>query len=842
MLNPEKEPVLPPATAGDAAALAHSLSRLQATLEATTDAIVVTDEKGTITWFNENALKLWGVSREMFVTENRAELRKIAASLVKDPVPFLERIEEIYAVWPPETFDIIEFKDGRVVERYSKWQLVNGQKVGRVWSFHDITNRAEEITRRKQAVAHLNLALAAGELGDWSWSIHTDEIVFGARGLQIFGLKPGTTITWKKLREYLHFDDRERARLAVERALATHSAYRIEYRVRRPSGEHCWVAANGQGVYAPDGSVTGMIGIVQDITERKNVEEALREEYAITEQLNSVAQALVTELDVSKIVQIITDAGTKITRAQFGAFFYNVLDEKGGSYMLYALSGVPRAAFEKFPMPRATALFGPTFRGEGVIRLDDVRKDPRFGHNAPHHGMPAGHLPVISYLAVPVISRSGTVLGGLFFGHSEAGVFTERDEKIIVGIAAQTAAAMDTATAYQAEQQARAAAEQANQAKDHFLAALSHELRTPLTPVLALLSDLCTNSSSLPKKVARDLETMRRNVELESRLIDDLLDLTRISQGKLELHLTPVPLGEVIEDAIKTCLADLKARDLNLVRDITEPERMVLIDGARITQILWNLLKNSIKFTPPGGTITIRARIHESGDLPQLTIEVEDTGKGIEACHLQRLFKAFEQGDRQITRQFGGLGLGLAISRAIAESHLGTLTASSLGLGLGSIFTLSLPLQNPLKVHLDVSPAQRQSSTIAGPPTKGNHPWRVLLVEDHTDTAVSLHTLLTRRGYSVEIAKDIATALQLVNAKEFDILVSDLGLPDGTGYELMQQLAARYPALRGIALSGYGMDEDIRRCMAAGFTEHLVKPVKISQLEEALARVTGKIG
>lgn len=822
--------------------MAHSLSLLQATLEATTDAIIVTNEKGIVTWFNENALKLWGVTREMFVTENRAELRKLAASMVKHPIPFLERIEEIYTVWPPETFDIIEFNDGRVVERYSKWQLVNGEKVGRVWSFHDITNRAVEATRRKQAVAHLNLALAAGELGDWSWSTHTDEVVFGARGLEIFGLKPGTTISWTKLRDYLHVDDRERARIAVERALATHSAYRIEYRVRRPSGENCWVAANGQGVYAADGSITGMIGIVQDITERKNVEEALREEYAITEQLNSVARALATELDISKIVQLITDAGTKVTRAQFGAFFYNVLDDKGGSYMLYALSGVPREAFSKFPMPRATGLFGPTFRGEGVIRRDDVRQDLRFGHNAPHHGMPAGHLPVVSYLAVPVISRSGTVLGGLFFGHSEAGVFTERDEKIIVGIAAQTAAAMDTATAYQAEQQARAAAEQANHAKDHFLAALSHELRTPLTPVLALLSDLCTNASSLPKKITRDLETMRRNVELESRLIDDLLDLTRISQGKLELHLTPVPLGEVIEDAIKTCLPELKARDLNLVRDITEPERMILVDGARITQILWNLLKNSIKFTPAGGSITIRTRIHESAELPQLTIEVEDTGKGIESSHLQRLFKAFEQGDRQITRQFGGLGLGLAISRAIAESHLGTLTANSLGPGLGSTFTLSLPLQNADKSAFETNPVALKPSVLSPPSATVSQPWRILLVEDHTDTAVSLHTLLTRRGYSVEVAKDVTTALQHVNKQEFDILVSDLGLPDGTGYELMSQLAVRCPSLRGIALSGYGMDEDIRKCFVAGFSEHLVKPVKISQLEEALNRLTGRMG
>ena len=285
---------------------------------------------------------------------------------------------------------------------------------------------------------------------------------------------------------------------------------------------------------------------------------------SITEQLHEIAKALATELDLSKVVQIITDAGTRVTRAQFGAFFYNVLDEKGASFMLYTLSGVPREEFEKFPMPRATHLFGPTFRGEGVIRADDIRKDPRFGRNAPITACPQGHLPVVSYLAVPVFSRSGEVIGGLFFGHEDAGVFTERDEKIVLGVAAQAAAAMDVARLYQGEQQARAFAEQASQTKDHFIAALSHELRTPLTPVLGDPFRPSTGSGD-PFGLAQDLETVRRNVELEARLIDDLLDLTRITRGKLELHCAEVPLRRLIEDAINTCLPDLQAKHLNLV-------------------------------------------------------------------------------------------------------------------------------------------------------------------------------------------------------------------------------------------------------------------------------------
>lgn len=1069
---------------------------MRATLESTTDGIIVGDEHGRVTDYNEKALQILGINRELLPFERQAELRATVTRQLKDPEQFMARVQDIYTTWPPETFDVLEMLDGRIIERYSKIQRIGERNVGRVWSFRDITERrkteaalqashaqfstvinqspvgiylldhqlrfrhinpkalpvfggltdligrdwvevihilwpkeaadglvqqfqhtlktgesyfgvgfssdradrpgkeyydweihratlpegeygivvyftdvsahvlaqealresearlrtafnqaavgmaqaelngkfeqvnqrmadilgytpeelcqrtfleithpddraatsakvrqllageipdyalekrylckdgrvvwsritvtllkdasgqprrfigvVEDITERKQAeesiresATRLDLALAAGKLGNWSWSLDNDIVIFGPRGYEIFGLPPKTPVTWTQLREYLHKDDRERARLAVEQALATKTDYSVEYRVNRPSGERCWVLATGQGVYDKDGQVTSMIGVVQDITERKNVEEALREEYIITEQLNDVARALATELDVGKIVQMITDAGTRITRAQFGAFFYNVLDEKGASYMLYALSGVPREAFSKFPMPRATGLFGPTFRGEGVIRLDDVRQDSRFGHNAPYHGMPAGHLPVVSYLAVPVISRSGKVLGGLFFGHSEPGIFNERDEKIIVGVAAQAAAAMDTAQAYQAEQVARAAAEQANLAKDHFLAALSHELRTPLTPVLALLSNLCEDAS-LPPVVLHDLETMRRNVELEARLIDDLLDLTRISRGKLELHPARISIGQVIEDAIETCQLELKARRLTLTREIANPHQTILVDGARITQILWNLLKNAIKFTPEGGHITVRAELGSYDDGQLLTIEVQDSGKGIAPEHLQRLFKAFEQGDRQITRQFGGLGLGLAISRAIAESHHGTLIAKSPGLGHGSTFTLSLPLAVASKSE-STSPKdapQKPAGPSSSPPTS-SRPLRILLVEDHPDTAKSLSILLQRRGYLVSIADRVATALATAAKEPFDVLISDLGLPDGTGYEVIARLR-EHRSFPAIALSGYGMEEDLRKCQEAGFSEHLVKPVRMAQLEEALARVLSR--
>ena len=607
----------------------------------------------------------------------------------------------------------------------------------------------------------------------------------------------------------------------------------------RPDGAEIPIEDRAAPIKNPEGEIIGAVMVFHDVTERRQKEKALQEEYAITERLHEIAASISTELDLGKVVQTITDAGTRVTRAQFGAFFFNELDEQGISCLRYVVSGVPRTAFEDIQISRATELCGTAFRDAGVIRLDDLRQDPRFGKKGTCFGIPKGSLPA-SYLAVPVLSRSGEVVGGLFFGHEKPGVFTARDEKVILGVAAQAAAAMDAARSYQAEQQARAAAEQANKAKDLFLAALSHELRTPLTPVLAILSSLRENAA-LPPALAEDLETVRRNIELEARLIDDLLDLTRITRGKLELRCERVRLHRMIEDATNACLPDLQAKHLNLVRDFASEKATILADSARITQILWNLLKNAIKFTPEGGTITIRSRTKPADGIA--TVEIEDTGIGIGPAQLDRVFDAFEQGNRQITRQFGGIGLGLAISQAIAESHQGTLSVLSEGEGRGSTFRLTLPFDgcDEDEIATTGTPNPVQSSTVPASGERLQRPLRILLVEDHADTAAVLARLLHRMGHDVLAAGDVATALALAKKEmpiaPIDVVMSDLGLPDGSGLDLMRQLSADY-GLRGIALSGFGMDSDLEESITAGFWRHLVKPINIATLRATLVEMT----
>ncbi|HEY2799681.1 MAG TPA: MASE1 domain-containing protein [Chthoniobacterales bacterium] len=385
-----------------------------------------------------------------------------------------------------------------------------------------------------------------------------------------------------------------------------------------------------------------------------------------------------------------------------------------------------------------------------------------------------------------------------------------------------TVTTMTLAAAVSEQRSAEAALADANKTKDDFLAMLSHELRTPLTPVLALV-DLLEGDSPPSDTMRQSLSIIRRNVQLESRLIDDLLDLTRIARGKLSLQRKAINAHDAIAEAVEMCRAELEQAQLRLELDLRAPSSYIHGDPAKFQQIIWNLLRNAIKCTPEGGKITIASR----NDIQQrLVITVRDTGIGIEPEQLDRIFRPFEQGDESFRRRHGGLGLGLAISNAIAQAHDATLEATSDGRDCGSTFRITIPTVRAPAAAAIESPVARND---------GHGPsWRILLVEDHADTATALSNLLIRRGHRVELARDMRSALSAATANRFDLLISDLGLPDGTGAQLMTQL--RNDGLRGIAISGFGMKGDIETSLAAGFSEHLVKPLNLESLEAAIDR------
>ena len=499
--------------------LAHSLSMMRATLDSTTDAIVVTDLGGKVTGFNEKYAQILGLSREGIECSDVQILREMFSRQLKDPEQFLTKVKEIYSACPPETFDVLEFADGRVFERYSKVQSVDNRNVGRVWSF-------------------------------------------------------------------------------------------------------------------------------RDITERRRAEEKL--------------------------------------------------------------------------------------------------------------------------------------------------------------------------------QAAKIAAEEASKAKDDFFALLSHELRTPLTPALMAASYLAEHEDLLPE-FREEVTTIWRNVQLEAHLIDDLLDVTRISRGKMEMHYETVDVHRLIHTAVQIAQKDTLEKQIEFVIGLGATSHHIWADPVRIQQVFWNLLNNAVKFTPNGGRVTVRS-LNEG---KQFVFEVADTGIGIDPEQQSRIFEAFHQGERSITRQFGGLGLGLTISKTLLDLHGGKISVQSEGKNRGTTFRVSLDV-----LH-EPSIASTAKADGNAPASRSLH---LLLVDDHADTRRVLARLLTKCGHEVVTSDSAQSALKLLEDGRFDALISDIGLPDGSGYDLVRE-AKRRQSLKGVALSGFGMEEDVRRSTEAGFDYHLTKPIDFHTLQSLLQKI-----
>jgi PAS domain S-box-containing protein len=433
---------------------------------------------------------------------------------------------------------------------------------------------------------------------------------------------------------------------------------------------------------------------------------------------------------------------------------------------------------------------------------------------------------------------------------SRGRVFFDRDGKPI----RMSGVSMDVTKSKQIEQalhDAKEAAESANREKDQFLAIVSHELRTPLTPVLATVAML-EHDEKVPAELQPELQMIRRNVEVEARLIDDLLDINRIARGKLDLHRQVVDVRVLLQHAMENyCVPPAAKKGIRLSMDVRASETHVFVDSSRITQVFWNLLQNACKFTPQGGSIHVRAYnefrhvdlakdvfpAEKDPPMADLVVEISDTGMGIGADTLPRIFNAFEQGERSRGRSFGGLGLGLAISRAIMELHGGSIAAASDGRNKGATFTIRLHTVKP------IAPADGEKTVRFGPERVTGRSLRVLVVEDHTDTAEQFARLLQRAGHEVICASNIKEAQMYAMVTPdhnrtcaFDILISDLDLPDGSGRDLMRNLAKRYP-IRGIAISGHGMKEDVDSSIAAGFSHHITKPVNWQELQRAIQKI-----
>jgi len=422
-----------------------------------------------------------------------------------------------------------------------------------------------------------------------------------------------------------------------------------------------------------NGTVIGASKMARDITREQIGHETMRQYAERLQILNSMAKTISEKLDVKDILQKVTDATTQLVGAEFGAFFYNIKDQSGESYMLYTLAGAPREAFEKFGMPRNTAVFHPTFSGEGVVRVDDIKKDPRYGKMAPHFGMPKGHLPVTSYLAVPVFTGGGDVIGGLFFGHSEAGRFTVDHEDLVVSMASQAGVALDNSLLFEHVQLL-------SRKKDEFIELATHELKTPLTSVSGFLQIVHAQLKNDPVNqsfVQKSMNQLRRLIVL----VNDLFDVSKIQAGKMQFELQDMDMTEVAAELIEM-QKQTATHEITLKAD---GPTYLHADRMRVEQVLANFINNAVKYSPNGGAIEviIEDRGHE------VCVSVVDQGLGISPENIKYIFSQFYREDR-VSTSISGLGLGLYISKEIIERHGGTVHVKS-ELGKGSTFTFCLP-------------------------------------------------------------------------------------------------------------------------------------------------------
>jgi PAS domain S-box-containing protein len=539
-----------------------------------------------------------------------------------------------------------------------------------------------------------------------------------------------------------------------------------------------WIHA----IYMPErnweGQVVGIVAVISDITERKRADQVSRELAAIVESSDDAI--------ISKNLNGIVATWNHGAERLFG---YSANEIIGRSITIL----IPLDRHDE-----ESKILGCIRRGDRIENYETIRQRKD------------GKRIEIALTVSPIRDATGKIIGASKIAHDiSRQKQTERDLE-------------------RAHQEAVAA----SRAKDDFLAALSHELRTPLNPVLLVASDAASNSQ-LPEEARADFEMIRRNVELEARLIDDLLDLTRITRGKMSLDKHSLDVHVVLQEAVETVRADAEKKQIEIALNFNAAEHNVFGDAVRLQQVFWNVLKNAVKFTPETGKIIVKTFAEDS----TLFIKVIDTGIGMNSDELKRVFNAFSQGDHAADggpHRFGGLGLGLAISRMLIELHSGSIHASSEGSGQGATFLIQLPLAKITKENgtknLTITPS------LPSPANTHAQPLRILLVEDHEPTRTALTHLLARRRYEVTSTASLAEARAVAGKQNFNILISDIGLPDGSGYDLMTEFRECY-GLKGIALTGYGMEQDVARSRESGFVAHLTKPVKMESLDNALSSI-----
>ncbi|MHB1179714.1 MAG: sensor histidine kinase [Daejeonella sp.] len=637
-------------------------------------AVYTCDARGYITSYNEAAAELWGrkpdIGKDLWCGSWKI-FTLLGEPLPLDACPMARTLKEGVAVKGEEI--IVERPDGIrkhicpiPVPKFDH----NGKLIGAVNTLIDLTQQIAAYEKQANLAAIVNTSDDAiisktlqGIITSWNKAA---EKMFGYTEDEAIGKHITMLIPPDRLQE----ED-----IIIGNISKGNKIDHFETIRRAKSGEDIHISLSVSPIKDRNGNITGASKIARDVSALKTALDKTTQYAKNLEIINSLSQEISQNLDIESIHQKLTDATTILTGAQFGAFFYNAFNTNGESYQLYTLSGAPREAFEKFGMPRNTAVFNHTFSGLGIVRVDDITKDERYGKNRPHHGMPKGHLPVVSYMAVPVKTSTGEVTGGLFFGHPEQGKFTEEQENLVKAISFQASAALENAKLYNE-------VVNLNSKKDEFIGMASHELKTPLTSIMGYLQIL--HRLETTEKSKTFISKTVQQVKKLSSLVADLLDVSKIEAGKLQLVKRDFELMTIIEDAIELIQNSQTSHNIVLKRDLNTIS--VNADPQRIEQLVINLLTNAVKYSPAAQIVEVLVKRHDDN----INIGVRDQGIGIPIEKQKHIFTRFYRVDG-VNPSISGLGIGLYICKEVVDRHNGKIWVESTP-GQGSTFWFTLPL------------------------------------------------------------------------------------------------------------------------------------------------------
>jgi PAS domain S-box-containing protein len=800
-----------------------TVRHLARVVESSDDAIISKDLNGIILSWNRAAERIFGYTAAEATGQSIRMI--IPADRQSEEDTVLQRIRSGQSVTHFET--LRQRKDGQLVPVSLTVSPIHDDQ-GVVIGASKIARDLSEHVRGQLASRRLNAIVESSDDAIISKNLDGVIMTWNSAAERMFGYTEQEAIG-RSIRMLIPADLQSEEDVVLAKIRAGEKVDHYETIRQHKDGTSLRISLTVSPIRNDSGEIVGASKIARDITERTRLQALANEHAANTQKLGEIGAIVASTLERHKILQKVTDIATELTHAEFGAFFYNVIDpETGDRNMLHTISGAPRDAFADFAVPRTKALFAPILRGEGPIRFADVRREPRYGESSAFFGAAPDCLPIRSFLGVPVRGLGGEVFGGLFFGHSQAGVFTEQHARLAGGIAAWASVALENARLY-------ADAQLANRMKDEFLAVLSHELRTPLNAIVGYVR-LLRGGILSGEKAARGLETLERNALWLSQIVEDVLDVSRIIAGKIRLDVQPVELPLIVDNAVATVQPAADAKGVHVQTVIDPRLGPVAGDPARLQQVVWNLVSNAVKFTARNGRVQVRLERVNS----HIEIVTSDTGIGIPADFLPYVFERFRQAEAGTTRKTGGLGLGLAIVRHIVEMHGGTVEAASPGVGKGATFRVRLPL---MIVHPEApEPRREHPRTERVAPLTGLanlRGIRIVAIDDEQDALTLLRVVLESAGAQVATTNDPAEAIACIEKIKPQVLVVDLGMPAIDGFELIARIrAASNPEVSdvpAVALTAFARSEDRTRALRAGFEMHLAKPVDPGELVQSVA-------